>query len=94
MPLNGDSIFPITTNSRLVESKIRILKQQVKLLTANTTLARWNKVLSQTLIHLNDQLVSKACCIVCQIENPCQVIQHLKGLEVTEDRKWPDSHRG
>lgn len=44
----------------LVERKNGILKQQIKLLTSNTTLtettlAGRTKVLSQALIHLNDQ---------------------------------------
>ena len=38
----------------LVERKNGILKQQIKLLTSKTTLARCTKVLSQGLLHLND----------------------------------------
>ena len=46
-----------------MEKKRRILKQQIKLLTGKTTLARWTKVLSQALIHLND-----ADCPIIQTE--------------------------
>ena len=39
----------------LVERKNGMLKQQIKLLTGKTTLSRCTNVLSQALMHLNDQ---------------------------------------
>ena len=39
----------------LVERKNEILKQQIKLLTGKATFTGWTKVLSQALIHSNDQ---------------------------------------
>ena len=41
----------------LVESKNEIVNQQIKLLIGKTALVWWSKVLSQALIHLNDQLI-------------------------------------
>ena len=52
--------FHLSYNPReagLVEKKDGILKQQIKLLTSKITLGGWTKVLSQALMHLNDQPV-------------------------------------
>lgn len=58
MTLNVGFISPISPRAKgLVEKKNGKLRQQIKLLTRKTTLARQTEVLSQVLIHLNDQLV-------------------------------------
>ena len=62
-----------------MEKKRRILKQQIKLLTGKTTLARQTKVLSQALIHLND-----ADCPIIQTEALYQDTQYHEGTEVME----------
>lgn len=59
MTLSRGSISPATNKQTagLVKRKDEILKQQIKLLTGKTTLVRWIKVLTQALIHLDDQPV-------------------------------------
>lgn len=48
------ALWPV--GSSLVKTKTGILKQQIKLPTGKTTLVWWPQVLSQALIHLNEQL--------------------------------------
>lgn len=57
MTLNGSFIPYNQQASGLIERKNGILKQWIKLLTSKTASAKWTKILSHSLIHLNDQPV-------------------------------------
>lgn len=57
----------------LTEEKNGTLKQQIKLLTGKTPLIWWTKVLSQAVIHLNDQPIWPIARLVTPAERPSTV---------------------
>lgn len=76
--------FHLSYNSqaaRLVKRKHKIWKQQIKLLTSRTTLARWTKVVSQILMHSKVQPVGPVAPCV-KTGSHCWITQCHKGIEI------------
>lgn len=87
MTLNGSSVSPVIW---LVKRK-NVLKQQIKLLTGKTTLARWPEILSQAYFTF-EWSNTRTYYPVCHSGDFCWGIQHHKGIEVTRNSLCPESH--
>lgn len=82
-----------THKHQLIKRKKGILKQQVKLLTGETTLSGGTQVLSQALIYLNDQ-PREPVTPMCQTADLCQDTQYHKDIKFTGDSHCPAAHHG